>query len=74
MFTIPTNPLSVQPVMEPNQESMNALLLAHWAVLEQGLQKPCSVLPISGHQLDIATVLLIARYAFDTNLPILART
>lgn len=44
-----------------DQESMNRLLLAHWAVLDQGLQNPDRLKPISGYYLDIATVVLVAQ-------------
>ena len=44
-----------------DKESVNILLLAHWATLEQGLQNPDRLKPISGHDLDIATVVLIAQ-------------
>ena len=44
-----------------DQESMNTLLLAHWAVLDQGLQHPIRLKPISGYHLNIATVVLVAQ-------------
>jgi len=48
--------------MLSDQESTNKIILAHWAALDQGLQSPDRVKPISGYHLDIATVVLVARY------------
>ena len=44
-----------------DQESMNSLLLAHWTVLDQGLQSPDGLKPVGGYCLDIATVVLVAQ-------------
>ena len=41
-------------------ESLNKLLLAHWDVLERQ-SSPAAIKTINGHNLDIATVVLVAR-------------
>ena len=57
--------LSIPPGTMSDRESTNRLLLAHWAVLDKGLQNLDCVKRISGYHLDIATVVLVAQCVSD---------
>lgn len=48
-----------------DEHSMNRLLLAHWTVLNQGLQHLDHAKAISGYHLDIATVVLVAQWVMN---------
>ena len=46
-----------------NVESLNLVLLAHWDTFERQSARNASIKAINGRNLDIATVLIAARYA-----------
>ena len=52
---------SIKADVMSNQELTNTLILAHGAVLHQGLQNPDRGKTISGYHLDIAIVVLVAQ-------------
>ena len=43
-------------------ESLNDVFLTHWALLERHSAEPYVWKVLNGHSLDIATVVLVARY------------
>lgn len=46
-----------------SSESLNNVILAHWALLERDSFDAHLTKAINGHKLDIATVRLVSRYA-----------